>query len=545
MTELILPAALYAETHFRFLGLSPSALFRREPEVVFDLPRRLVKGYDLPVILLINDIHQYPITIESVQITVSRIGDGNKPILHRFNICDIKNSEIEHPMKNIMGAYLLTVPRSELTNGEIFVNACLRYKRIKNGITGKHINIVLNDNLVTSTKYPFRCVITDEDFPGNDSCSFGDLHCHSQFSRSHVEWGPPVEAIGRIAAAGGLNFAAITDHSYDLACDPDNFLRQDRELRLWEYYKSSINNYNGETVLIPSEEVSVLNSENKVVHLCGLGISEYIPGTLDGARKSIHFNKQLTIEEAVDEIERQGGASFAAHAGAKGGILQRIFLRRGTWSVHDLCSKLGGIQAVNSGFFESWLRGKNLWLSMLQKGQRVPLLAGSDAHGDFNRYRAIAAPFLQIYENAERYLGFVRTGIYGKQTNAAEIIDGIRNAATFITNGPFATICDERNPEVSLVNSKSVTDYANLCVRASSTEEFGPLNVINVIMGRVGAAGETVIVRQALPPCTFDATIPIPADTLRGGCYLRTEAYGKTPRAETSIAATSACFIGD
>jgi len=541
MTEIILPIALYAETHFRFLGLSPSALFRREPEVVFDLPRRLANGHDLPVILLINDIHQYPITIESVQVTVSRMGGNSKPVLFEYGSDIIKNSEIDHPMKNIMGAYLLTVPRSELTDGEIFVNACLRYRRVKKGVVGKHTRAVLNDNLVTSTKYPFRCTVTGEPYPEDDLCSYGDLHCHSQFSRSHIEWGPPIEAIGRAAEACGLRFAAVTDHSYDLACDPDNFLRQDKDLRMWELYKSSINEYGGEAVLIPGEEVSVLNSKKGVVHLCGLGVSEYISGTLDGARKNIHSFKQLTIEEAAEEIERQGGISFAAHAGAKPGVFQRIFLGRGSWSVHDLCEKLGGIQAVESDFSEMWARGKNIWVSMLQKGHRVPLLAGSDAHGDFNRYRAVGVPFLQIYENANRCMGSVRTGVYGRRVDVKEIISGIKDAATFITNGPFVTICDKRRPDISLIGSKTVSDTTNLCVRASSTKEFGALSAVSVIIGR--AADEEIIVRQALPADTFDITIPIPADTLGSGCYIRAEAYGKKPRGEPAAAATSACFI--
>jgi len=416
MIETLLPVALYAETHFRFFRGMPSALFRREPEVVFDLPRRLRVGYGgLPVVLLVNDIHHYPILIESIQITVSRI--GGKPVLFDFDPSIINTLRIDHPLKARMDAYLLTLPEERLGGeGEVFVNACLRYQRVKNGRASGRVRAVLNDNLATSTKLPLKCVITANDYPGETLCSYGDLHCHTMFSRSHVEFGPPIEAIDKIAAASGLRFIAATDHSYDLACSPDDYLRQDKDLRLWEMYMNSVvNNYRGETLMIPSEEVSVLNSDNKVVHLCGLGISEYIPGTLDGARKSVYTNKQLTIEEAVREIDRQGGVSFAAHAGSKAGRFQKIFLRRGEWSKVDLCDGLGGIQAVNSNFGNTWIRGKGLWVSMLLKGEKIPILAGSDAHGDFNRYRAIAVPFLRLYENQDRYMGFVRTGVYGKR----------------------------------------------------------------------------------------------------------------------------------
>jgi len=576
MIETMLPLALYAETHFRFFGWAPSALFRKEPEIVFDLPRRLVRGCGLPVTLLINDIHHYPICIESVRITVSRA--GAKPVLIEFDRQRVAESEVGHPLKSQMGAYVLTVPRSELgtADGEVFVNACLRYRRVnKKGVPGKSVYTVLNDNLVTSTKYSYRCIIADDGYPGADLCTFGDLHCHSQFSRSHVEFGPPLEMIGRVAAASGLGFVAVTDHSYDLACEPDNFLRQDRSLRLWDMYKSAVDSHEGPVIMIPSEEVSVLNSKGDVVHLCGVGISEYIPGTLDGARKSVYVNRQLTIREAVDEIARQGGVSFAAHPGAGVGMMQRIFLNRGTWSDEDLYAELGGIQAANSDFFESWTRGKSLWVNMLQRGLKVPLLAGSDAHGDFNRYRAIGVPFLQIHEGAERYMSFVRTGVYGRQVDINGIIEGIRGAATFITNGPFVSICDARNPEVSLIGKNPVgADTAkNLCVRILSTREFGAAGVVRVMMGRPNpaetpsgqnnAAGkissqnstvgmisspnntpETTIIREELPENTYETTITIPAGALPETCWLRAEVFGKSPRGLPTTAATSACFIG-
>jgi hypothetical protein len=455
-----------------------------------------------------------------------------------------------------MEAYLLTLPAERLGGeGEVFVNACLRYRRVRNGRAAGRVRAVLNDNLATSAKLPFRCVIAGGGYPGADLCSFGDLHCHTMFSRSHVEFGPPIEAIDCVAAACGLRFVAATDHSYDLACDPGDYLRQDKDLRMWGMYMASVaNGYRGETLMIPSEEVSVLNSKNKVVHLCGLGLSEYIPGTLDGARKNIYSNKQLTIVEAIDEIKRQGGVSFAAHAGSRAGTFQKIFLRRGEWSGDDLRDGLGGIQAVNSNFGGSWVRGKQLWVSMLLKGQKIPILAGSDAHGDFNRYRAIAVPFLRLYENQDRYMGFVRTGVYGKRVDVKDIINGIRDGETFITSGPFAAICDIRDQDISLVGSKkSILDddgkdtVNHLCVRAVSTEEFGSIRVVMVIMGIVGAAEESVILRQSLPDDTYDAVVPI-VDTLphpsEQKYYLRAEIYGETKQRAATVAATSACFAG-
>jgi len=543
-----MPIALYAETHFRFWGCSPSALFRKEPEVIFDLPRRLIPEYKyLPLALLVNDIHQYPVQIESIQITLSQ--NGGMPKILDFSKDDIEKSLLDHPLKNQMSAFILNIPRTEFVSGELFVNACLKYYRIKKGRTGKRLITVLNDNLVTSTKLPFRCFIADEKYPGSEMCGFGDVHSHSQFSRSHVEFGPPIEMIDKMCAACGLNFAAVTDHSYDLACLPDDYLHQDKDLKLWTMFQTQASDFKGETIIVPGEEISVLNNKGDVVHLCGLGISEYIPGTLDGARKNVHFKKQLTIKEAVDEINRQGGVSFAAHPGSQAGLLQRLFLGRGTWDNSDLCEGLGGIQAVNSGFFESWKRGKNLWISMLQKGHKLPILAGSDAHGDFNRYRAVGKPFLQVYEGAERYMGFVRTGVYGKTKDlkdSKDVIDGIKKCAAFLTNGPFVSICDSRFPQESLISSKPISgdNTNNLCVRAQSAKEFGAISAVKVFMGSPNVNEEKIIINHIPQPDTYDVNLPIPAGLLTEKCYLRIEAFGKTPRELPTIAVSSACFIG-
>ena len=50
------------------------------------------------------------------------------------------------------------------------------------------------------------------------------MHVHSQYSQSHVEFGPPLKVIDEMANACGLDFTAVTDHSYDLSCAMDDYL---------------------------------------------------------------------------------------------------------------------------------------------------------------------------------------------------------------------------------------------------------------------------------------------------------------------------------
>ena len=64
----IIPSVLlYAELHFRFKW-SWSAYYLREPEILADLPYRVEPGTDIPVLLLIKDSHQFPITLREIKV---------------------------------------------------------------------------------------------------------------------------------------------------------------------------------------------------------------------------------------------------------------------------------------------------------------------------------------------------------------------------------------------------------------------------------------------------------------------------------------------
>ena len=148
------------------------------------------------------------------------------------------------------------------------------------------------------------------------------------------------------------------------------------------------------------------------------------------------------------------------------------------------------MQIFNNGFSVSFSDGKRLWLKLLQHGLNVSLLAGNDAHGDFNRYRAITVPFFSIGENTCRYMGAGRTGIYGRPDSISGIIDGIKNGATFITTGPFAALCSSTSPADSIIaRQKLPHDLAEAYVHAISTPEFGVVRNVTVYAGYAGFAG--------------------------------------------------------
>lgn len=523
---------LYAEVHFRFFRFFPSLLYKKEPEIIFDAPRRIGPGHSLPVVLIINEVDRFPVKFNEVSITVNY---GNaKPIL--FNFKDLNLFEINHSLQKYLRAFIFEIPRPQLSDGEVFINAALS---ITNGTRNW---TVLNDNLFGSSKQPFRCMISSEKLPASKICSYGDLHNHSIYSQSHVEFGPPLQVYDRIADVSGLQFLAITDHSYDLCCKTDNYLIQDQSLTKWKLLKEDLlKRYN--TIMIQGEEISCLNYESKVVHLCGLGLKEYLSGTLDGARKNNIFNEQLTIEEAINQIHLQGGLAVAAHPGSNSGFMQKFFLNRGIWTEKERLDLLDGYQALNSGYYKSWSRAKSLWLNQLNKGIRLPLLGGNDAHGDFNRYRALSVPFIQIYEGFQRFMGHGKTGIYGKIKSDQDILNCIRNGATFITTGPYLSINKVSAPDESIISNKTLPYNGNdLIIHAISSFESGKILKLKVFKGVISEGEKPVLVKH-YKETIYEIREPLTGIDLNGNCYLRAELTSILPDGETFEAFTSPCYF--
>ncbi len=527
--------ALYAETHFRFFRFFPSYLYARRPEIIFDAPRRLDPGQDLPVVLIVNDWGRFPVEFAGCAIAVSR----PRSPARRFDFPDLRRFEIAHPLQKTMRAFVFPIPRGELSTGDIGITCTVAV------LAGRRREVVVNDNFRTTAKKPFTCYVSDERFPGSRQCSYGDLHVHSHYSQSQVEFGPPCAIIGRVAQASGLSFAAITDHSYDLACSMDDYLEADPTRGRWQSLLSELSALDGSpTVLIPGEEISCLTEKNKVVHLCGLNLHEYLPGTLDGARRNRRRDPQPALAGTIRAIHDQGGVAFAAHPGVRPGLLQRLLLYRGAWSRNDLGNDLDAMQIVNNGFSPSFYRGKAMWLDMLRQGRRIPLLAGNDAHGDFNRFRAMAVPFLAIAENYRRYMGFARTGIYGDATSRDAIIAAIKKGATFVTTGPYAEIGRSRTASDPAAAKAPPRNEAEPFIRAISTSEFGPLRSITIHGLRRESGRETMVYSRNYEgsPSTWEDEfrLPLPAAPLS---YVRAEVACASQRAGETKAYTGPLFL--
>jgi hypothetical protein len=532
-TEIVIPLALYAETHFRFFRWMPSLLYKRIPEILFDCPRRVNPHTDLPVTLIINDTFSQPITLCDISIAINQI--GNKPVLFTFS--DLSHSEISHDFSDNQKVYTILVKRDKLPAGDVYLNckATFFYR-------GKTFD-VLNDNFQTSSKFPLCCYISDAYPPGAQDCMYGDMHFHSQYSQSHVEFGPPFDAVDITAKASGLDFVAITDHSYDLCCSMKNYLKEEISLKRWDSLQKQYNNKHDVTFL-RGEEISCLNSNGNVIHLCGIGIKEYINGSSDGARGKKFFGADLSIDKAVSRIHSQGGIAYAAHPGSKKTLMQFLFLNRGIWTQKDIdTNAITGVQAFNGSYKGAWERGKKLWITALQKGKKLALIAGNDAHGDFNRYRAIKTPFISILENNERFMGFGKTGVYSRYRSEQSILDCIKTGKTFITTGPFANICDASNPSVSFISfEKLAASQTSLLLIVKSSVEFGYIIQVSLFAYYENNDNESLLFTKKYTDNLHDISesFTLPSDCLP--VYIRLEASTRTTDNRNFKAFTSACY---
>jgi Predicted metal-dependent phosphoesterases (PHP family) len=532
--HLLLPILLYPEIHFRIFRLFPSLLYRKYPEVVFDMPRRLGPGNDLPIVLILNDVKQFPVDVVSVQITLSH--KSTPPRLFDFD--DLQKHAVDHPFSFQSTVFVFTIPRKELDEGLYFVNCIARIKK------GRRLATVINDNLFMTSKLPFSCHVSDVPLPGDELCSYGDLHVHSNYSQSHVEFGPPISVINLFSKCYGNDFVAITDHSYDLACEMENYLKIDNGISRWKSIKYETSKRDLNKTLLLGEEISCANSKKKTVHLCGIGIKDFIPGSSDGARRNANKTKTLTLEKAIESVHEQGGIAYAAHPGSKMGFMQRIFLKRGTWNQQDFNCKLDGIQAVNNGFGSSWNRAKKLWINELLKGHKLPLLGGNDSHGDFNRYRYLSIPFISIQETFTRYFAWIKTGVYKKVSMEKELIDSIKNGATFVSSGPFLGMSKNKSLQDNLIcNNDNELNGETITIILKSTFEFGLPYCVKLFYGKINTLREIVFFSKYLKAPEFDAFIEVSISQLKGKGYLRAEAEFKTPDGIINYSATSPCYF--
>ena len=466
----------YAEIHYTFKGVY-SFLKHPFPEILADAPYRLEPGVPLPITVLVKDAHRYPIRLKKI----TAIGTVENAPLVRARLFS-GDLLLSSPWWS--RTYLLSLP--EKTFGQLKLTVRFEIER-----KGKLFRFE-NDNYRGTGHAPLQVHVSSHPLPRFPGLVYGDLHTHSNFTSDQVEFGAPLSDLRAAATALGLDFVAVTDHSYDLDDYENNYLKNDPKLRKWARFRREVNRFNteaksGETLLIPGEEVTVRNARGRNVHFLVLNSARFFKGSGDGAEKWFKFHSEHSIRDVLDALPPEAVA-IAAHPGTPPPRLEYLLVHRGKWEEKDTAhSKLQGLQIVNGDWGRGFQIGLHLWKRALARGERKFIFAGTDAHGNFNRYRQIGFPFFKMIEMNEQILGEKRTGLFVKARSLPEILEAIRSGRGFVTDGPALQFeaenaLGQRVPLGGRIFGRDIWLKAQFV----STPEFGKLTTIRLFRGKIG-----------------------------------------------------------
>jgi len=505
LPPFILLPVLYAEIHYRFKYFF-SYLKTREPEIIADIPHRLEPGKDLPVLLVIKDADQYPVRILHIHVM-----DNGQEVFS-----EAVNADVRESYKDLF----FSIPRQRLSSGKRQLSVKISYR------IGSKVRMCINDNYRGSSHATLPVNISEISLPRIGLCYFGESHSHTNYTSDQVEFAASLQANKTMAKAIGLDFFAATDHSYDLDDYPDDYLKSDPDLKKWDHFQAEVRKLNDENdrlIIIPGEEVSVLNGKGKNIHCLIYNHSDFIPGSGDGAEKWFHRRSENSLPEVLNSVSDNTPA-FAAHPFENPPFLQRIFINRGSWSDSDCTQqRLQGLQLVNGGKDETIINAIQKWVRLLLQGHRLYGLAGNDAHGNFARFRQIRFPFFSMREHYYHLFGKWRTGVYlkpGTEFTLSNLLQAFATGSCFMTNGPALSFQVKTG-----VDPLSRSGSRTLMFSALSSKEFGALTRIRVMQGIAGEDKETQLIDAALENGTenYQSSHTVRHNT--ASCYYRCEIY--------------------
>ena len=505
-----IPLWLYAEIHYRFKFV-PSRLFFRRPEIVADAPHRIAPGQPLPVLLLIKDANRFPIVLQQVDATINFAQQ-------KFSLLQ-SGERIDAPLW--WKIFYIDIPddwRGRLAQ----VNVEIIYKS-----NGKEFRCA-NDNYIGASHAPLRVYFSNEALPTLPNFRHGELHCHTDATSDQVEFGAPVEAMTALATAQGLSFFSATDHSYDLDDLPENYLKNDPALAKWRALQERIKKQNEETknfVIIPGEEVSAGNSRGRNVHFLIFNHPEFLPGSGDSGERWLRTAPELSIQEILAQID-DGALAFAAHPEVPAPKLEWLLLRRGRWEWPDYQhERLNGLQIWN-GSLAGMNEGAARWRELLLAGKKIFIIAGNDAHGNFNRFRQVEIPHLKMREHHWHLFGRTRTAVLiEKPFSLSLLMSALRQGRACITTGPLLDlqIVCESGSRARLGETVSEAPR-RLSMAAASSAEFGALTRVTIWLGNLQNQTEQILFETENFAAPFQfahiQTLELPAEKF----YLRGEA---------------------
>jgi hypothetical protein len=469
----LFPIFLYAETHYRFRFFF-SLLRKREPEIIADAPHRLDPNSSLPILILVKDAHFFPARLHEITLVIRSKGSI-------VCIKKLLNSSIEINQKLWWRVFEISVKG---LSGAIECDVIFEVN-INNRKRFYH-----NDNHRTSSHRSLNVFVSSDPLPKFERLYFGECHSHSHYTDDQVEFGSPLGASVHLCRSMGISFFCVTDHSYDLDDAIDNYLLNDPNLPKWQQLQNEVHDLNAmltDFTIIRGEEVTCRNSTDQNVHLLLLGNKKFFAGSGDGAEQWLKTRSEYSSSEVLNDKELSTLA-YAAHPREPVPFLQRLLLHRGKWPEQDIINpKLSGIQFANGQLSGGFKEGYRQWIYALLQGRRLFVLAGNDAHGNFNRFRQIGIPFVKIHEMEHQIFGRMRTGVFLDSLSEDNILNSIRSGMSIITDGPVANLrVISSSQQMSSIGCNYYGTSHTVLLEVRSSTEYGSIESFKVFKGNIG-----------------------------------------------------------
>jgi hypothetical protein len=321
---------------------------------------------------------------------------------------------------------------------------------------------------------------------------------------------------------------AITDHSYDLDDEHDNVMKQDEDLKKWAAFQretAEVSKKYPEFILIPGEEVSAGNHRHRNVHCLILGDDRFFPGHGDSAENLVRRQPSLSLKRLL-KMRSEKAVAIAAHPREKPPLSQRLILNRGIWNEVD-CGhpRLDALQILNDHHDRSFRKGMSLWIRLLLSGQKIGIVAGNDAHGNFNCFRQISIPFLKMVYSRNHLLGRARTAVFAENMGLDGILRAIRQHQTVISTGPIAIMQIDGITPAGIGDTIRFHNQMKLIIRAKSILEYGHWKDMKLYFGNYKQSRELEkSIKITRPQLEFYQDMPFPEGEAD---YIRLEAYSQ------------------
>ncbi len=461
---------LYAEIHFRFPGI-PSRYFIKQPEILADIPHRIDPGQPLPVLIIVKDANRFPVTLQEINVDVI-LANKQERIYHESLNLNLESEFWEN---------LVDIKVSEKYKGRIQIDVEMHYS-----IAGKSY-CIKNDNYTQTSHAPFDVLIDTQPLPKSKDWYFGDLHYHSNYTSDQVEFGAPISASKTIAKRMGIDFFAVSDHSYDLDDHWNNYLKNDPDLKKWKHLWQTVEQINSEDdsfVIIPGEELSAGNHKSQNVHFLILNNREFFTGYGDSAEKILQTRPQWQISNVLKKLSPQA-VSIASHPETNPPFVQRLLINRGKWHHADYTAQgLTGVQMWN-GDKEHFLKhGLSAWIDLLLQGYKPVLLAGNDAHGNFNRFRQLSTPFWSMKENHLEVFAIARTGVFVEDAFSLDsLLQSIQKGKAIVTDGLFADLILKGGNKLAKLGDTVQASNVQAEIKILSSPAFGEISFVDLYIG--------------------------------------------------------------